>query len=210
MRILLVALLAAGATAAPIKRHTSADTSAAQASLLKSTDFTKGWTGTASTQNGVALSCNGHSVTGAGIVETGAAASPDFSAGQTGPFVSQNTSVYATPAQASTYWRRAVTPGLVTCAAQTLEALRSRGITVTITSQGKRSLSTTLAHTAAYRVVAKVGKNKLTYYLDVVILGKGKTVTSLTIISIQAPTPVKVEAAFASLIASRLGGPGAA
>ena len=211
MRVLLAALLAAGATAGPMMRHTSADTRAAQVSLLKSSDFTKTWSGTASPQNGVALSCSGHSVNGAGIVETGAAASLNFSDGQTGPFVTQNTSVYATSAQANAYWQRAVTPALVTCAAQTLEALRSRGITVAITSQGKRPLSTSLTHTAAYRVVATVGKNKLTYYLDVVVLGNGKAVTSLTIISIETPTSAKVESALASLIASRLsGGPGAA
>jgi hypothetical protein len=208
---LLAALLAAGATAGPAMRHTSAGTRTAQASLLKSSDFTKGWSGTASPQNGVALSCSGHSVNGAGVVETGAAASPNFSDGSKGPFVNQSTSVYATSAEANTYWQRAVTPGLVTCVAQTLEALRSRGITVTITSQGKRPLSTSLVHTAAYRVVATVGKNKLVYYLDVVVLGEGKAVTSLTIVSIETPTSAKVESALASLVASRLsGGPGAA
>jgi hypothetical protein len=211
MRVMLAIVFAAGAAAGPAMRHTSADTRTAQASLLKSSDFTKSWSGTASPQRGVALSCSGHSVKGAGIVETGAAASPNFSDGATGPFVNQNTSVYATSAEANAYWQRAVTPGLVTCVAQTLEALRSRGITVTITSQGKRPFSTTLAHTAAYRVVATVGKNKLTYYLDVIVLGEGKAVTSLTIVSIQTPTSAKVETALASLIASRLnGGPGAA
>lgn len=208
MRILLAIVFAA---TTPAMKHTAADTTTAKASLIKIADFGTGWSGKASPQTGVQLSCSGHSVNGAGIVETGAAASPSFSSNVPGTFVSQNTSVYATSAEANTYWQRAVTPGLVTCAAQTLEALRSRGITVTITSQGKRPLSTTLAHTAAYRVVATVGKNKLTYYLDVVVLGKGKAVTSLTMISIETPTSAKVESALASLIASRLsGGPGAA
>ena len=211
MRVLLAALLASGAAAGPAMKHTSADTRTAQASLLKSSDFAKTWSGTTSPQNGVALSCSGHSVNGAGIVETGAAASPNFSDGTTGPFVNQNTSVYATSAEANTYWHRAVTPGLVTCVAQTLEALRSRGITVTITSQGKHPLSTSLAHTTAYRVVASVGKNKLKYYLDVVVLGEGRAVTSLTIVSIQMPFSAKVESALAILVAARLsGGPGAA
>jgi hypothetical protein len=210
MRVLLAALVAAGATAGPVMRHNSSDTRTAQASLLKSSDFANGWSGTASAQRGVLLSCPGHSVSGAGIVETGAASSPSFSYKSTGPFAAQNTSVYATTGQANTYWRRAVTPRLVTCAAQTLEALRSRGIKVTITSQGKLPLSSRLAHAAAYRVVATVGKNKLTYYLDVILLGEGRAITSLTITSIQTPTSAKVENGLAKLIASRMSGPGAA
>jgi hypothetical protein len=211
MRVLLSALLAAGAVAGPVIRHTSADTRIAQASLLKSSDFTKGWSGTATPQTGAQLSCSGHAVNGAGVVETGAATSPNFSYGTTGPFVSQNTSVYATSAQANTYWRRAVTPQLATCVSGVLRALAARGIKVTITSQGKLPLTTSLSHTAAYRAVGTVGKNKLTYYVDVVVLGEGKAITSLAIISIQNPTSAKVEKALATLVATRLsGGAGAA
>jgi hypothetical protein len=204
---LLAALLAA---AAPAMKHTTAGTNAARASLLKVADFGSGWTGKASPQTGLVLSCSGHSVSGAGIVETGAAAAPTISSKVPGTFVSQSTSVYATAAEANTYWRRGVTPGLVTCAAQTLEALRSRGIKVTITSQGSRLLTSALAHKAAYRVVATVGPNKLTYYLDVVVLGSGKTITALTITSIETPTSAKAENALAAIIASRLEGPSAA
>lgn len=207
MRVLLAIVFAA---VTPAMKHTTADMTTAKASLVKVADFGKGWTGQASPQTGVMLSCSGHSVSGAGIVETGAASSPNISSNVPGTFVSQNTSVYATSAEATTYWQRAVTPGLVTCVAQTLEALRSRGINVTITSQGKLRLSTALAHAAAYRVVATVGKNKLTYYLDVIVLGEGRAITSLTITSIQAPTSAKVENALASIITSRLNGPGAA
>ncbi len=207
MRVLLAILLAA---VTPAMHHTSADTTTAQHSLLRASDFGMGWTGKASPQSGVLLSCSGYSVNGAGIVETGAASSPDFSYKSTGPFVSQKTSVYATSAETNTYWQRGVTPGLVTCVAQTLEALRSRGIKVTITSQGKLPFSTALSHTAAYRVVATVGKNKLTYYLDVIILGEGRSIASLAITSIQTPTSGNVERALASLIATRLNGPGAA
>ena len=211
MRVLLSVLLAAGTAAGPAMRHTSAGTKAAQASLLKSSDFTKGWSGTASPQTGVHLSCSGHSVNGAGVVETGAAASPNFSYGSTGPFVSENTSVYATSAEANTYWQRAVTPQLVTCVSGVLRALAARGISVTITSQGKLPMTTSLSHTAAYRAIGTVGKNKLTYYVDVIVLGEGKALTSLAIISIQNPTSAKVEKALATLVASRLSvGPGVA
>ena len=71
-------------------------------------------------------------------------------------------------------------------------------------------MTTPLSHTAAYRAIGTVGKNKLTYYVDVIVLGEGKAITSLAIISIQSPTPAKVEKALAALVASRLSGPGAA
>jgi hypothetical protein len=206
MRVLLAIVFAA---MTPAMKHTTADTATAQASLVKVSDLGMGWTGKASAQRGVVLSCSGHSVSGAGIVETGAASSPTFSH-VPGTFVSQNTSVYASTSQANAYWRRAVTPALVTCAAQTLEALRSRGITVSITSRGKLAVSTPLAHAAAYRVVATVGKNKLTYYLDAIVLGSGRAITSLAIITIEAPTSMKVENALTGLVVSRLHGPGAA
>ena len=48
-----------------------------------------------------------------GIVEAGAAGSPGFASSQVGPWVSQTTSVYGSTKQASTYWARAVKPGLV-------------------------------------------------------------------------------------------------
>src|SRR5262245_8960376 len=132
MRILLAIALAAGTPAA---HHTTAGTTAARAALVRLADFGKGWTSAASTsQQGVRFSCTGHAPNAKGIVEAGAASSPAFSAAQIGPFVQQNASVYATAAQADTWWRRAVTPSLVTCVAQTFTALAARGVKVAVVS----------------------------------------------------------------------------
>jgi hypothetical protein len=208
MRILLAIVFAA---ATPAMKHTTADTTMAQHSLVKVADFGKGWTGKASPQQGLALGCTGFNPSAKGIVETGAASSATISYGTTGPFITQSTSVYATTSQANTYWRRAVTPPLINCVSGVLRGLSTRGIKVTITSQGKLPFSTTLAHTAAYRAVATVGKNKLTYYTDVIVLGNGRAITALTINSIEAPPPASFEKGLATIIASRLsGGPGAA
>ncbi len=208
MRILLAIVFAA---AAPAMKHTTADTTTAKASLVKIADFGKGWTGKASPQQGLALGCTGFQPSGKGIVETGAATSAAISFGTVGPFVLQKTSVYATTAEANTYWQRAVTARLVTCVSGVLRGLSARGIKVTITAQGKLPFSTTLEHTAAYRAVATVGKNKLTYYIDVIILGKGRTITALTINRIEAAPPSSFEKGLATIVASRLnGGPGAA
>jgi hypothetical protein len=207
MRVLLAIVFAA---VTPAMKNTTVDTATARASLVKVTDFGKGWAGKASPQQGVGLSCTGFNPSGQGIVETGAAASENIAFGTTGPFVSQNTSVYGSTTQADTYWQRAVTPRLVTCVSAVLRGLSTRGISVAITAQGKLPFSTTLPHTAAYRAVATVGKNKLTYYTDVIVLGKGRAITALTIISIEVPPPAKIEKALATIIVSRLTGPGAA
>jgi hypothetical protein len=207
MRLLLAIVFAA---VTPAMKHTTADTATARGSLVKVSDFGKGWTGKASAQQGVGLDCTGFHPSGQGIVETGAASSATISYGTTGPFITQRTSVYATAAQANTYWQRAVTPGLATCVGGVLRGLSTRGIKVTMISQGTRPFSTSLAHTAAYRAVAIVGKNKLTYSIDVIVLGQGRAITALTISSIEAPPPANIEKALATIIAKRLTGPGAA
>ena len=87
-------------------------------------------------QNGVPLTCQVMQPNGKGIVETGAASSPSFSSTTAGPFVQQNSSVFATAGQANTWWRRAVTPSLLTCAAQTIDALAAKGVKVVAHLEG--------------------------------------------------------------------------
>jgi hypothetical protein len=205
VRVLLAIALAAGT---PAVHHTSAGNKAAQASLLVLKDLGKGWTAAATRQQGAALTCTGHAPSAKGIVETGAASSPAFSATQSGPFVQQNTSVYASTAQASTWWKRTVTPSFVTCAEGTFEALRAKGVKVALVSRGKLSISTALQHTAGYRVVAKANGRKL--YFDLIVLGSGRTLTAVTVSSFLQPVPARYEQALATLVARKLGGGGTA
>jgi hypothetical protein len=206
MRVLLAIALALGI---PAQHHTSAGTKAARASLLVLKDLGKGWTAAAATrQQGVPLTCSGHSPSAKGIVETGAASSPAFSATQTGPFVQQNTSVYSSTAQANTWWKRTVTPSFVTCAAGTFAALRAKGVKVALVSSGKLSISTALQHTAGYRVVATANGRKL--YFDLIVLATGRTITAVTISSFLQPVPARYEQALATLVTRKLEGPGAA
>jgi len=204
MRILLAIALAA---AAPIAHHTSAGTQAARASLLTASDFGKGWTAAKAAQRGILVSCPGHTPSAKGIVETGVAASPTFSAAQTGPFVEQNRSVYATAAQAGTWWGHAVTPSLVTCVARDLTALAARGVKVKLLSAAKLAVTSTATHTAGYRVVADANGKRL--YMDVIVIGSGATITDITISSFITPVPTKTEQALATVIARKLGGPSA-
>lgn len=204
MRALLAIALAAGA---PVAHHTTAGTKAARASLLTRADFGKGWSAAKAAQRGILVSCRGHAPNAKGVVETGAAASPTFSAAQTGPFVQQNTSVYASAAQAGTWWDRAVTPSLVTCVADDLAALAARGVKVKLDSAGKLAVTTSAAHTAGYRVVATANGKRL--YMDVIVIGSGATITDITISSFIAPVPSATEQALAKVVARKLGGPSA-
>lgn len=178
----------AAAAAGPAAHHTSAGTAAAKKSLITKHDLGKGWTATADSTSGIDVSCAGHSPSGNGIVETGAASSPTYSGSKIGPFVVQLTSVFATPAQANAYWKRAVTPGLIACARQSLRALTTKGVTVKILSAGALAIDKVTSMTAGYRVVAALGSASakgLKTYVDWVLVGHGNVVTEIMISSLR-------------------------
>lgn len=205
VRVLLAILLAA---AAPAVHLTKADMSAAKASVLTKAELGKGWTGKASPQTGASFDCKGYAPSGAGITESGGATSDTFAYGTTGigPFLVQATSVYATKKQANTYWSRAVTPKLLTCAVQTLRLLSAKGVSVTITKSSKLAFQTTVPHAAEYRVVGDLGKNKLKSYLDVIVLQDGRAISEITITSIEVAPPVSFEEIVAHDVIKNLGG----
>jgi hypothetical protein len=211
LALLAAFVVTASATAAPpAARHTSAGTVAAKASLLTIADLGKGWTAGSRGTPGLHLSCSGWSPSGQGIVETGAASSPNFASTQAGPFVTQNTSVYASAKQASTYWARAVRPDLVACVVASVNGLEARGIRVKVLSQGGLPVGKVASLTAGYRVVANLtapGKTPQKLYFDVVFVGRGPTLSEITMTSFVAPVPSKVENALAKLVASRVGSP---
>jgi hypothetical protein len=196
---LALAPMASGA--APSVDHTPSGTAAAKASLLTSADLGNGWSASATPQSGIDVSCAGHRPNGKGITEIGAASSPSFSAGTTGPFIVQQTSVYASAAQAKAYWRRAVEAGLIACTEQSLAPLAKRGIKVKVVSAGALPVQNVTPMTAGYRVVATLSSsaNKdLRTYLDWVMVGNGKTLTQIVISSFQK-LPAKYEYALAIL-----------
>jgi hypothetical protein len=210
--VLAAAVLAGlAAAAAPSAHHTAAGAAAAKSSLLTNTDLGKAWKSAVATGTpGLHLSCKGWSPSAKGIVETGAASSPNFANTSAGPFVQQETSVYATSDQASAYWNRAVQAGLVACVVQSVEALRSQGIKVAIVSKGGLPVTKPTKLTTGYRVVASLtspGHKPEKLYFDVVLVGRGNGLSQITMTSFVAPVPAAVESALAKLVASRLGVP---
>ena len=179
-----VALLAAAAlagpaaAAAPSAKHTARGTTAAKASLLTSSDLGSAWTAGATGTPGLHLSCTAGRRAGRGSSRRGRPGRRASPSSQVGPFVSQTTSVYGSPKQASAYWARAVQPGLVACVVQTVAAVEAQGIHVKVLSKGSLPMSKVSNLTAGYRVVANLtspGKSPRKLYFDVVLVGRGST-----------------------------------
>jgi hypothetical protein len=212
---LVLALLAAGvlaatasAAAVPRVEHTSAGMKAASSSLLHMADLGTGWTATPATSNvGVRVNCAGFRPKQSDLVEAGSAESPSFKRGAVGPYVVQRTSVYATPAHAKTFWDRAVKPAVLNCLVADLRrGFARQGGSIAVTSQQPLSLAGLRDRAAAYRVVTTVvtKTNRLKLYYDVVLIGKGRSVTLLTLTQWQAPIDDELEQRLSRAAARRL------
>ncbi len=196
------ALAATAAAAGPALKRTTAGDTAAQASLLPGSVLPGFKATTKRGTQGFEVDCSGWRPSGAGIVETGSANSPDYSGGTDGPFIIQLSDVFATAGQASALWTRAVKPGLIACVTSTLDTITTKGIRVKVLSQGALAVSAAGPMTAAYRVIANLTSSSsgstLKTYFDVVLVGRGKTLSELTFSSFGAAVPTTVESALAA------------
>jgi hypothetical protein len=212
---LLAAFVAAGVlasaaqAAAPATHLTAAGEATARASLLTTKVMGAGWSAAAPVATaGLELSCAGYDPSTKGIVEVGRAEQPDLKGGTAGPIISQVTAVYATAAQASALWKRAVTPRLVVCAREALEGVAAKGIKTKVLSQGMLAVPKAPATTAAYRVVADlVSKTQtLKTYFDVIIVRRAKTLSEITVATFLHPvSPADVEGALATIVYHAIG-----
>lgn len=231
MRVLVaavgVSLIAAGSAVAagPSVRLNRATEKAVRASLLTSKYFppSDGWSAAPpSDPQGFSLECPGWMPDETGIVETAAASSPTFagvSGGEKlGPFVEQATDAYATAAQAASLWRRAIAhPGLLACVVDSLDEVEQKGLRVTVVLEGGLPVERVSAMTIGFRVVAILSPRKASAsassrektYFDVILVGRGRSISELTISSIGSTVPTKVENALALIVYSRLGALGA-
>jgi hypothetical protein len=209
--VLLVAAVSVGTAAAtpgPRAEHTSAGTKLAQSALLRVGDFGSGWTTDAAAGQaaGLNFSCTGFGPKQDDFVEIGTAQSPQFRASQIGPFVVQRTSVYESAKAVRTLWQRSMKPGIADCVAQSLEALRSKGVGVSITARDTIALGQIGDRTAGYRIVATLTtRQRLKTYYDMIWVGGGRAITQLTVSQFQKPPPLKWEIALAKAAARRLG-----
>jgi hypothetical protein len=202
MRALLAALLIA---ATPGVHHTPAGKAAAHRALLRPADLA-GWTAGATPKKVGALTCRASTAV-KGAVETGSAASPTYQQSTSGPFVSQTAYVYSTATGAAAMFEHVSGATALSCLAASLGAGDPSG-TVAFVATKKQVLPAphVTGKAAAYRVVgrATVSAQKVTVYVDLLLVQRGKAITALTYSSFSTPVGAALEQKIARAAAGRL------
>lgn len=195
------------ASAAVVRRHTASGDALARAELLRRTDLGAGWqTISAAPRRTPELTCGSFSPHVGGVVERGAASSATFALDSGGPFVAQASYVYASAAQERALWSRLARLGLGRCLKQSLVRGSGHGITFTATGVKEFSAPKLGVMTRAFRVsgMAATTDQSLPVYLDVVLLGAGRSISALSLSSFDVPPARSLELRLGRKIAPRL------
>jgi hypothetical protein len=142
-----------------------------------------------------ALTCPGFEPNQERATQTGAAASPTFQGGSSGPFVSETAHAYATNTQQSIVWRAVVRPSLVRCAVASLRNGGAAGVSFTVTGKHALALPRLPAPVAGYRVsgTASLAYQVINVYLDTLVVGRGPTIAEIAVSSVEQPPPRPLE-----------------
>jgi hypothetical protein len=179
-----VALLAFAAVARAAADHTPAGGKIAREALLRVHDLGPGWSIASPPPVRVpALTCPRFSPRTDAKLETGAAASPTFQAGPSGPFVSQTAYAFATSSEQSRVWRAVVRPPLLACVAESLGGGAGEGVAFKISAKRTLAPGKLAVNAAGFSVTGSATSNEVpTYvYLDAVVLGHGQTITEISV-----------------------------
>jgi hypothetical protein len=189
-----------------VRKHVPAGMAAARHALLDRGELGAGWAASAAPATSAALTCPAHEPALTGIVETGAASSAGFRASATGPFLAQSAWVYETAAQGTTYWRRVTGPGVVNCLVDVVQRGTTQSVSFSVVGRSRIALPQIAPHTAGYRVTATATSagQVARVYFDLVLLGRGDTLTELTLARFVEPPAPAQELAIARLAARRL------
>lgn len=204
---LLAAPLLSAAVAVAAVAHTSGGTALARAVLLRRSDLGHGWSVDTPAPGQVPiLTCPRFSPGINGAVETGAAASPTFDAGTSGPFVSQTAYAYATSAQEAIVWRAVVRPPLLGCVAESLLSGSGQGVHFAVTSMRGLRLPKLSTPADGYGVSGTATSSgvSIDVYLDVLVLARGQTITAISLSSFQRPVTLRNALRLARIVAGRM------
>jgi hypothetical protein len=209
--VLAVAATASAAPAAALtRRHTGAGDRLAAGVLLPRSDLGRRWAVSAPPASPVPpLTCPGFAPPTPGVVEDGAAASPTFQAGDTGPFVSQVAYAYGSPGQRAAFWHRVIRRRLLRCIAQSFIHSSSSGVRFAVTHQRLLGAPELGVPAAGYRVAgtATYTGQSDDVYLDVFAIGGGSSVSELSIASFGVPPVRALELRLGRILAARLSAP---
>ena len=186
--------------------HTPAGGAVARRGLLRLSELGQGWAAGSKPAKVGRLTCGVAAPTVKGAVETGSAVSPTYRAGATGPFVSQTVYVYSRPAGASLFWRHVVGPQALSCLATSVAGFSTKNVTFKVTRSQALPAPHAATRAVAYRVVgtAVSTPQKVTVYVDVVLLLRGNAIAELGFSSFSRPVASGLELRLARVVAARL------
>jgi hypothetical protein len=186
--------------------HTKQGMATARRLLLTSTAFPRGWTSAAAGKTVPVLACSVFVPSTTGILERGAASSPSFRAGGTGPFVTEAVYVYATARQASTFWRRVARPGIARCLAQSVTQGSTKDVSFKVIRRETLAPPSVGARSAAYRVAATASTpgQTATAYFDLLLVGHGAAIAALSVSGFTDPVSPQLETSLARAAARKL------
>ncbi|HEY6961297.1 MAG TPA: hypothetical protein VI408_05335 [Gaiellaceae bacterium] len=204
MRALFAALTV---TVAAGVHHTAAGNAAAHTALLTHSDLGAAWITGATPKKVGSLVCSGTSSV-KGVTETGAAVGPTYRRSAAGPFVSESTFVYDSAVGAARYYGQVARPNALACLAQglILGGNPAKGVSFTVTKRLALVAPHVSAAAVEYRVIGRAvtQAQRVTVYLDVVLLQKGATISELAFSSFSAPVSAGEELRIARAATARL------
>ncbi len=179
----------------------------ARQTLISRHDLGSGWTVQAAAPAQAApLTCPAFRPATPGAVRRAAAASPTFAGSQSGPFVSQTSYVYGSPAQERVVWTHVIRPTLTRCFAAALVHGGSAGISFTVTATHTFAFTARNATATGYRVegTASGSGQSLPVVVDSIVIGRGRTLAALSLSSFDQAPSQELESRLATLIARRM------
>jgi hypothetical protein len=182
---------------------------AARAALLRRSDLGRGWSVQAPPPARVpSITCAGFDPVVKDAVQVGAAAAPTFQATANGPFVSEAAHAYRTAGQEATVWGAVVRPGLLRCAKASLRAGGGGGVRFRVTGGRGLPLPALRVRAAGYRVsgTASLPYQTIDVYLDLLVVGQGTTIATVTVSSLEQPPPSRLDLRFVRAVARRMSG----
>jgi hypothetical protein len=188
------------------RRDAPAGDAVARGVLLRRADFGNGWSSAPGPRSVPPLTCSRFSPPiRAAVTEVGDAVSPTFRQSSSGPFVSQLAYVYASGAQRAQVWRAVVQPRLVRCVAESLSAGSGHGVRFRVTGKRLLRLPRLGVAAAGYRASGEAISQgqAIDVFLDMLVLGSGRTITAISISSFEQPAARAVELRLARAVASR-------
>ena len=202
----LAAILAPAASAKsfdPQIKRIPADQVAAQSALLKPSELGKAWKASTVTPSPSAITCNGTNMkpNQSDLTITGLTGT---SLAEANTQVVQAVRVFRSKAQADASWTRTVTIALVDCAGQ---KLRQSSDDLKLAQEARLALPNVAPHTAGFRIVARAADNKTmtNVYLDLLLVGRDKTLTSVVLSTLQKPPDRAFEERIVRTVAQKLG-----